>query len=199
MGFLFLFNYDYLQVPKIHSDLSTSRVLTMDFIDGAQVTDVKYIRDNKINPMEISSKLGELYAHMIFKNGFVHGDPHPGNVMIKVNENDKLDIILLDHGLYAVILLGLLSPKVRRGLFIKHSFQNLSDDFRWNYSKLWLSILYKDREGMKTYSENLGIRELYPLLVCMVTGRTWDSVNKGIDKVKYTKEEVCFVTRKQSC
>lgn len=39
---------------------------------------------------------------MIFKNGFVHSDPHPGNLLVKKDEKGKLNIILLDHGLYAV-------------------------------------------------------------------------------------------------
>lgn len=35
-------------------------------------------------------------------NGFIHCDPHPGNILIRKNENDSQEVILLDHGLYLV-------------------------------------------------------------------------------------------------
>lgn len=159
--------FKWLKIPKIYWNLTTERVLTMEFVEGTQVTDLDYINDSKVNRFDLSSKLGELYSHMIFKHGFVHSDPHPGNILIHKNKNKDLDIVLLDHGLYA----------------------DLTEEFRWNYSKFWLSILNKDFEGMKTHSEKLGIGKLYPILVCMVTGRTWDVVNEGIDKVKYSSEE----------
>lgn len=56
----------------------------------------------RINCHEISDKLGRLYGEMIFKRGFVHSDPHPGNILIRKNEKGSAEIILLDHGLYAV-------------------------------------------------------------------------------------------------
>lgn len=86
-------------------DLTTSRVLTMDFVEGGQVNDLNYIKDNKINAFEVTDKLGKLYSQMIFMNGFVHSDPHPGNILIKKNEKGSCDIVLLDHGLYAVSFL----------------------------------------------------------------------------------------------
>lgn len=39
---------------------------------------------------------------MIFNNGYVHCDPHPGNVLVKKSDDEKVSIILLDHGLYLV-------------------------------------------------------------------------------------------------
>lgn len=99
-----LFHYvDWLYVPKIRWDLTTSRVLTMDFVEGGQVNDLEYITKNKLDPFEVSNKLGQLYSHMIFIHGFVHSDPHPGNILLKKSEKGDCQIILLDHGLYAVI------------------------------------------------------------------------------------------------
>lgn len=59
-----------------------------------------------------------------------------------------------------------------------------------SYSKFWMSILSRDLDGMKAHSTAMGIGELFPLLVCMVTGRTWDSVTAGIDRVEYSSVEV---------
>lgn len=74
----------------------------MEFLDGGQVNDLNYIKEHKIEPREISDKLGRLYSRMIFINGFIHSDPHPGNILVKKSDKGHCDIILLDHGLYAV-------------------------------------------------------------------------------------------------
>lgn len=74
----------------------------MEYVDGGQVNDINYMKENKINPFDVSDKLGVLYSEMIFRNGFVHSDPHPGNILVKKEEDGKTYIVLLDHGLYAV-------------------------------------------------------------------------------------------------
>lgn len=52
---------------------------------------------------QVSEKLGKVYSEMIFVHGFVHCDPHPGNVLIqKCPNSTKTQIVLLDHGLYQV-------------------------------------------------------------------------------------------------
>ncbi|XP_016326296.1 uncharacterized aarF domain-containing protein kinase 1-like isoform X2 [Sinocyclocheilus anshuiensis] len=93
--------FTFLKIPKIHWDLSTKRILTMDFAEGGQVNDREYMRKHGINVNEISRNLGKIYSEMIFINGFVHCDPHPGNVLVrKCPESNKTEIALLDHGLY---------------------------------------------------------------------------------------------------
>lgn len=85
--------------------MTTPRILTMEFLEGGQVNDLNYIKEHKIDPHEVSDKLGKLYSRMIFIHGFVHSDPHPGNILVKKSHKGHCDIILLDHGLYAVRLL----------------------------------------------------------------------------------------------
>lgn len=52
---------------------------------------------------QISCLLGKMYSEMIFVNGFVHCDPHPGNVLVRKRpDTGKTEIALLDHGLYQV-------------------------------------------------------------------------------------------------
>uniref|UniRef100_A0A0K8UD15 Putative aarF domain-containing protein kinase 1 n=1 Tax=Bactrocera latifrons TaxID=174628 RepID=A0A0K8UD15_BACLA len=160
--------YAWLRVPKIYWELSTPRILVMEYLEGGQVNDLDYIKKHKIDPFTVSNKIGQLYSEMIFTTGFVHSDPHPGNILVHKNRNGQVEIVLLDHGLYA----------------------NLTDRFRYEYSKLWLSILNVDRKAMRVHSQNLGIKgDLYGLFACMVTGRPWETLIQGINKVKYSKEE----------
>nr|CAD7458716.1 unnamed protein product [Timema tahoe] len=160
-------DYTWLKVPRIYWELSTKRVLTMEYLEGGQVNDLNYIRDNKIDPYEVSDKLSQLYSQMIFIHGFVHSDPHPGNILVRKSPKEGVEIVLLDHGLYAV----------------------LTNEFRYQYSNLWLSILNSDKEAMKKNCDNLGVGDLYGLFVCMVAGRTWDAVLSGLEKTKFTTNE----------
>lgn len=50
-----------------------------EFIDGYKITDKKSIRALGISLQEIDRKLFEAFGEQIFKTGFVHADPHPGN------------------------------------------------------------------------------------------------------------------------
>lgn len=94
-------DYSWLRVPKIFWTHSTKRVLVMEYLPGGQVNDLDYIEANKIDKFEVANKIGQLYSNMIFINGFVHSDPHPGNILLR-KTNNQTEIILLDHGLYAV-------------------------------------------------------------------------------------------------
>lgn len=160
-------NYSWLHIPKIYWNISSSRVLTMEFAEGGQITDLNYYKDKKINPYEVANKLGQLYSHMIFITGFVHSDPHPGNILIRKKDNNT-ELILLDHGLYA----------------------ELSNEFRWEYSKLWLSILNKDKLAMQKHSDKLGVGNMYGLFVCMISGRSWETIMHGVQKKKYNSSEL---------
>lgn len=51
--------------------------------------------------LKVTERLSRLYSEMIFVKGYVHCDPHPGNVLVK-NTRHGPQIVLLDHGLYQV-------------------------------------------------------------------------------------------------
>ncbi|XP_020274173.1 putative ABC1 protein At2g40090 isoform X2 [Asparagus officinalis] len=82
---------DAIYAPKIYWDLSTSKLLTMEFMDAAEISDVS-----------------QAFAEMIFRHGFVHCDPHAANMMVRplpsrkgnIFGRKKPQLILLDHGLY---------------------------------------------------------------------------------------------------
>nr|KAF6482928.1 aarF domain containing kinase 1 [Rousettus aegyptiacus] len=157
-----------MEVPQIYWELSTKRVLLMEFVDGGQVNDRDYMEKNKIDVNEISRNLGKMYSEMIFINGFVHCDPHPGNVLVRKRpDTGKAEVVLLDHGLYQV----------------------LTEEFRLDYCHLWQSLIWTDMKKIKKYSQRLGAGDLYPLFACMLTARSWNSVNRGISHVPVTASE----------
>lgn len=96
-------NLKWLKVPEILWDYSSSRVLTMEYLSGGKVTDKEYMQRHNIDVRQVSERLGVLYSEMIFVQGYVHCDPHPGNILVSKVEG-KPQIILLDHGLYTVCI-----------------------------------------------------------------------------------------------
>ncbi|KAJ0102767.1 hypothetical protein Patl1_06597 [Pistacia atlantica] len=74
---------NYIYSPRVHWNLSTSKLLTMEFMDGAQVNDVKTIRKLGIQPHEVARLVSQAFAEMIFKHGFVHCDPHAANLLVR--------------------------------------------------------------------------------------------------------------------
>ena len=95
-------HFTWLIIPKIYWKQTTDRILTMEYIDGIHINDVKNLQKANMDLVGISNKISQMYADMIFKYGYVHCDPHPGNVLVRKNSNNTEEIVLLDHGLYTV-------------------------------------------------------------------------------------------------
>lgn len=74
---------------------------------------------------QVLDKLGKLYSEMIFVQGYIHCDPHPGNLFVR-KTTAGVQIILLDHGLYQVLLqcMILIDTEVHRVIIIEHSCQS---------------------------------------------------------------------------
>ena len=71
-----------VKIPAPHSDLCTSKVLTMEYIEGCKIRDALADDENRYDLDAVARRGGELYLEMIFDNGFFHADPHPGNILL---------------------------------------------------------------------------------------------------------------------
>lgn len=144
----------WVQVPEINWDLTTKRLLVMEYVEGGFVNDRKYLERNGISPDLVASRLGKLYSEMIFVRGFIHCDPHPGNILVRKDGN----LVLLDHGLYA----------------------DLSDNFRMQYANMWLSIIQRDIKGIEDVARDMGVPDhLTRILASILTGRRWKAIESG--------------------
>jgi ubiquinone biosynthesis protein len=88
--------FPQIHVPVTYDDLSSERVLTMEFVKGIKISKVDELRDAGLD----TSALGSVFIRAIIKqvliDGFFHGDPHPGNVLADPETNQ---IVFLDLGL----------------------------------------------------------------------------------------------------
>jgi ubiquinone biosynthesis protein len=68
--------------PKPYSDLSTGRVLTMQLLKGTSVGDVTQLHRRRIDRESLARHVAGVFTQMIFRDGFYHADPHPGNIVV---------------------------------------------------------------------------------------------------------------------
>ncbi len=72
--------------PEVHPDLCSERVLTMERLKGIPVNDRAALQASGLDLKELAQKGGNLFLDMIFRDGFYHADPHPGNLMVLEGE-----------------------------------------------------------------------------------------------------------------
>jgi predicted unusual protein kinase regulating ubiquinone biosynthesis (AarF/ABC1/UbiB family) len=82
-------------VPTALPELSTERLLVMEYIEGIKITDREALERAGISPHEVAQLLNDLYAEQILHLGILHADPHPGNLRVQPGPR----LVLLDHGL----------------------------------------------------------------------------------------------------
>ncbi|GAW51371.1 ABC-1 domain protein [Nocardioides sp. PD653] len=91
--------YDLLVVPEPVPALTSGRVLTMDYIEGRKVTDVGPLGLLDLDTRAIVEQLFSAYLKCILEEGFLHADPHPGNVLVTPDGR----LAILDLGMVATI------------------------------------------------------------------------------------------------
>ncbi|GAA4403106.1 AarF/UbiB family protein [Ornithinibacter aureus] len=91
--------YDRLVVPQPVMEYTTSRLVTMDRIEGRKITDIGRLGLMDIDARPIVEQLFRAYLRMILDHGVLHADPHPGNLLI--TEDGQL--ALLDFGMTASV------------------------------------------------------------------------------------------------
>jgi ubiquinone biosynthesis protein len=90
--------YNSIVVPKPVYDFCTSRVLTMEYINGRKITEIHPLIKTENDFEPLADTLVECYLKQIIVDGFAHADPHPGNVHLTADNNV---IVLMDLGMVA--------------------------------------------------------------------------------------------------
>lgn len=81
-----------VHVPWVDRKLTSKRVLTAEFIDGIKINQVSALRDAGFSLAELDSLLIRAFGHQVFCTGFVHADPHPGNLLVRRKPQIKLNV-----------------------------------------------------------------------------------------------------------
>ena len=104
-----LADYDLIVVPQPIDDYSTSVVLTMELVDGRNVGSLGPLALQEIDGTALVRQLFDCYLDQILVDGFVHADPHPGNLMLTSDGR----LALIDLGMVARIGPHMQDPLIR--------------------------------------------------------------------------------------
>ena len=84
-----------IYVPRVFREITTERILTMEYIGGIKASEVDGLRREGYDLREIAAHGARLIMKQVFIHGFFHADPHPGNIYILPNHV----ICYLDFGM----------------------------------------------------------------------------------------------------
>jgi predicted unusual protein kinase regulating ubiquinone biosynthesis (AarF/ABC1/UbiB family) len=98
--------------PEVVPDFTTRSVLTTTFQQGVKSSDKIGLDAAGISKTELAKLIIKAYCQQIFEDGLYHADPHPGNLLARLDESGEgLEVVFLDFG-----AVGRVSPAMRRGI-----------------------------------------------------------------------------------
>ena len=141
----------FIYVPDVLWSCTSQRILTTEFIEGTKISKATGLIESGLNLKTIGEYLLKTFAEQVFHTGFVHADPHPGNILVRSNPNNKSDsqLVLLDHGLY----------------------ESIPTDIRQPLARVWQAVVENDHHAMKKYSSLLGVHDYR--LFCIALTQRW--------------------------
>ncbi len=111
----YLQDYPQILIPQSVPELTSSRILTMEFIRGQKPTQLTPLSRLELHTEHLAEKLFSAYLDQVLVHGFFHADPHPGNILITPDGR----LALLDLGMVAT-LDGQLQENLLKLLFAIH-------------------------------------------------------------------------------
>ena len=137
----------------------------MSFESGISVSRIQKLHEEGLDLEKLAKVISETFNHMIFVEGFVHCDPHPGNLFVRPktlpNGSKDLEIVLLDHGIYT----------------------QLTNETRLSYTTLWRGLLTQDERKIRNSAKELGA-DFYELFSSMIVGRKYEDIMDPDQKFK---------------
>ena len=99
-------------IPEVYLGLSTSKVLTEEYIEGTKFRDIRPLVLSPSERRRVATMGADAIFKMAFEDGFFHGDPHPSNLLLTPGG----DLALLDFGMVGYMSQG--DIEALSGLFI---------------------------------------------------------------------------------
>jgi predicted unusual protein kinase regulating ubiquinone biosynthesis (AarF/ABC1/UbiB family) len=89
----------WLKVPKVYDELCSQDIIVMEYVPAIKINNIKELDGANFDTSVIADKLAECYFKQIIYHGYVHIDPHPGN--LGMTQNGK--IVFYDYGMVVKI------------------------------------------------------------------------------------------------
>ena len=122
---------DRVVVPSVYDGHSSKNVLTMEYLPGIKVTDIRALDEKGIDRQKIIADVHRVFFTMLLRHSVFHADPHPGNISV----TDDGRLILYDYGMVG----------------------RLDDETRLRLIRLYLALVEKDPSRTVNAMNDLGM------------------------------------------
>ena len=91
-----------LGVPKVYDTFTTPHLIVEEYIDGIPLNDYSQLLEAGYDLEDVGKKLMLSFIKQVFKDGYFHGDPHPGNLLVRDGK-----ICFIDFGIMGELEVGM--------------------------------------------------------------------------------------------
>lgn len=139
-------NNPQVYIPHVYEPLCTPRVVVLENVENPKINDVDAVDAAGINREKVADLLIEVYLYQLFREGFFHADPHPGNIFIRpvgqpltaeqkaAGADRPFQIIFIDFGMVG----------------------RIPADLRSNMSQVLIGLVQSDARAIITAYERMG-------------------------------------------
>ncbi|MBE9914473.1 AarF/ABC1/UbiB kinase family protein [Paenibacillus donghaensis] len=124
-------NDAHIFIPQIHWQYTSSRVMTMEYVEGVTLSQSERLEESGFDLQLIAKRFVNAMLHQMFIEGFFHADPHPGNLLVRKDGS----LAFLDFGMVG----------------------RLSEDMKHHLSELIIALMRKNTDSMVRAILRLGL------------------------------------------
>ncbi|BFH65657.1 ABC1 kinase family protein [Paenibacillus azoreducens] len=124
-------NDAHIFIPQIHWQYTSSRVMTMEYVEGVTLSQSEQLEESGFDLQLIAKRFVNAMLHQMFIEGFFHADPHPGNLLVRKDGS----LAFLDFGMVG----------------------RLSEDMKHHLSELIIALMRKNTDSMVRAILRLGL------------------------------------------
>ena len=89
-------NSKELYIPEVYWELTTTKVMVLEKIDGIPCTDIAQIEKHGINKKDLAENGVMIFLNQVFRDNFFHADMHPGNIFVAKKNPENAGYIAVD-------------------------------------------------------------------------------------------------------
>ncbi|HEX6158579.1 MAG TPA: AarF/UbiB family protein, partial [Thermoanaerobaculia bacterium] len=158
--------------PAVVPELSTERVLTTEFVEGAKITDFEALAAMGIDRPALAQRLLTVVCQMIFIDGVYHADPHPGNIIVHPDGS----FTLVDFG-----AVGRMAPSMKAGVPMFWDGIIKRDAGRITAALRQMGMIARDVEGGEEAAAERAIEYFQKKFLEQMTVEGWSLKNIQVD------------------
>jgi aarF domain-containing kinase len=188
-------------IPRVFDEFTTKRLLVMEWIDGTKLLDVATVRAN-YDEKKVLTTLFDAVGDMVFKNGFVHSDPHAANVLVRPMPKKDKNVSAAAEAAAASAAPS--PPSMQKGKHDPRDYQVVLIDFglvvpervrfRYQYALLFVSLFTRDFESLRRVVKDWGIADA-EMFASIQAQKPFDAIEAG-EYGEVTRAEVREMQRK---